>query len=106
MTEPRPPLRYPYQLRVEVWQIAGRRYATIHPREACTGPCPFHNPGPHHMAGWQMTCRRDRDSLMERVCAHGVGHPDPDSVAWLTSRDSMPAANYTVHGCDGCCEVQ
>lgn len=29
---------------------------------------------------------------MERICPHGVGHPDPD--------DTNPD---TVHGCDGCC---
>jgi hypothetical protein len=30
---------------------------------------------------------------MERICPHGVGHPDPDDVF----------ATDTVHGCDGCC---
>lgn len=31
---------------------------------------------------------------MERICPHGVGHPDPDC---------MYAKRDTVHGCDGCC---
>ena len=35
--------------------------------------------------------RYDR-SFMERICVHGVGHPDPDSA------DADP-----LHACDGCC---
>jgi len=35
--------------------------------------------------------RYDR-SFMERICAHGVGHPDPDG----TNADPL-------HACDGCC---
>ena len=31
--------------------------------------------------------------IMERICPHGVGHPDPDDVL---NQDR-------VHGCDGCC---
>ncbi len=32
---------------------------------------------------------------LERTCAHGIGHPDPDSLAWLGCEG--------IHGCDGCC---
>lgn len=32
--------------------------------------------------------------MMERVCEHGVGHPDPDC---------MYAQQDPAHGCDGCC---
>ena len=43
-----------------------------------------------------MRCDRQhwRDDLgfMERICVHGVGHPDPDDEY------AEP-----VHGCDGCC---
>jgi hypothetical protein len=35
--------------------------------------------------------RFDR-SFMERICVHGVGHPDPDS-----------AGADPLHACDGCC---
>lgn len=39
---------------------------------------------------------RDDTGVMERVCAHGVGHPDPDQP-W-------PAGDWRwVHGCCGCC---
>jgi hypothetical protein len=39
--------------------------------------------------------------LVERVCPHGVGHPDPASVARLA--ESTGGAHHGVHGCDGCC---
>lgn len=41
--------------------------------------------------------RPDR-GIMERVCEHGVGHPDPDDV-------KVQAGGWTetIHGCDGCC---
>ena len=51
----------------------------------------IHNPSDHHMRDWPTHFRDDRH-LMERMCPHGVGHPDPDD----------PNPN-TVHGCDGCC---
>jgi len=44
--------------------------------------------------------RSDR-RLMERVCPHGIGHPDPDDVAYRVSRGEP--ATVAVHGCDGCC---
>jgi hypothetical protein len=38
--------------------------------------------------------------LVERLCVHGVGHPDPDSVAYF---DRHEVRGIDVHGCDGCC---
>jgi hypothetical protein len=35
------------------------------------------------------------DGRVERVCAHGVGHPVGHVKAWQTWMG--------VHGCDGCC---
>jgi hypothetical protein len=34
---------------------------------------------------------------MERICKHGVGHPDPDDLMILIGHDDG------VHGCCGCC---
>lgn len=31
----------------------------------------------------------------------GVGHPDPDSVAYFERHD---ITHMGVHGCDGCCQ--
>lgn len=44
--------------------------------------------------------------LTERLCVHGIGHPDPDSVEFLASKEDDPADarwGWGVHGCDGCC---
>ena len=64
----------------------------VHRKKDCVGPhCPIHNPSDHHMKDWPTHWRADR-GIMERVCEHGVGHPDPDD-----------AFADGVHGCDGCC---
>lgn len=68
-----------------------------HPATVCEGsPCPLHQPSEHHMVAWALHWRGDR-GLMERICEHGIGHPDPDSLAYLAGADDG------VHGCDGCC---
>jgi hypothetical protein len=61
-------------------------------------PCCIHNPSKHHMVTWPMHWR-DARAIMERICAHGVGHPDPDDAAYRAGRGDTD----TVHGCDGCC---
>lgn len=43
---------------------------------------------------------RDDTKVMERICAHGVGHPDPDARAFAERQGD---AWFGVHGCDGCC---
>jgi hypothetical protein len=53
--------------------------------------CCIHRPSSHHMRTWPQHWRNDR-GIMERICQHGIGHPDPDDLT--TDR---------VHGCDGCC---
>jgi hypothetical protein len=61
--------------------------------------CVVHNPSRHHMADWPLVLRAG--SLLERTCPHGVGHPDPDSAAYLNWRDEEDT--WSIHGCDGCC---
>ncbi len=74
--------------------------ANVHPAEQCRGrPCVLHNPSDHHMRSWPTHFRGDR-GLMERTCPHGVGHPDPDDLAWHVSQGRTWQG---VHGCDGCC---
>jgi hypothetical protein len=73
----------------------------IHSRLKCEGRnCPFHNPSEHPLNKAEMIVRLDKNSLVERLCAHGVGHDDPDSVAWFKSKGDKYAG---IHGCDGCC---
>jgi hypothetical protein len=72
----------------------------IHKPSACAGqPCCIHNPSAHPLRDAQLHWRADR-RIMERICEHGIGHPDPD--------DRKTRSNWAegVHGCDGCCSGQ
>lgn len=41
---------------------------------------------------------------MERICKCGIGHPDPDHMAWLEEAHGKAVADVeAVHGCCGCC---
>ena len=74
----------------------------IHNASMCKGhPCPFHKPSHHHMVNWPINVRLDRGALCERICPHGVGHPDPDSLAFIESR--LPASRRGYEGIHGCC---
>jgi hypothetical protein len=55
----------------------------VHPASACGGEhCVIHAPSAHHMRTWPLVWRGDK-GVMERMCPHGVGHPDPDDAAFL-----------------------
>lgn len=67
-------------------------------------PCPIHRPSDHAMKDWPYLVRYDKHAVTERICAHGIGHPDPDSLAWIERRMGADWAEaLAVHGCDGCC---
>lgn len=64
--------------------------------------CTIHNPTDPHK-DWPTHWRSDL-GIFERICPHGVGHPDKDSIGFIRmTRDEDEAAVYSVHGCDGCC---
>jgi len=68
-----------------------------HPASVCAGQyCTIHNRSNHSMRSFPQQCRSDR-AIMERICPHGVGHPDPDEYKLLLS------TYEGIHGCDGCC---
>jgi hypothetical protein len=68
-----------------------------HSPDKCKGePCPVHNPSNHHMRKWKLNYRTDR-GITERICQHGVGHPDPD--------DKFAKGVDAIHGCCGCCSA-
>lgn len=74
----------------------------VHSRDRCEGQaCVIHNPSDHKMRDWPLNWRGDR-GLMERICPHGIGHPDPDDLAY---QDPDGSKAIGVHGCDGCCAV-
>jgi hypothetical protein len=80
-------------------QVGAGLLVNVHPESACAGRhCVVHNPSNHHMRGWRLNWRDDV-GVMERLCPHGIGHPDPDDLAY---RRQVGRGNR-VHGCDGCC---
>lgn len=67
-------------------------FRQMHDEEKCDGQyCTIHNRSDHHMRHMPQEWRGDR-GIMERICEHGVGHPDPDDIN--PDKD---------HGCDLCC---
>ena len=74
--------------------VGGQALRNVHDESVCRGRnCCIHNPSNHHMVGWDQNFRFDT-RIMERICEHGIGHPDPDN----------PNAVGYRHGCDGCCD--
>lgn len=72
----------------------------VHDNDDCRGRnCCIHWPSPHPLADRPLNWRGPWIG-MERICEHGIGHPDPDDLAY---RKSIGAPLHTVHGCDGCC---
>lgn len=75
----------------------------IHDPQLCYGrPCPCHGPSDHFMRGWPPHWRSDR-GILERICPHGIGHPDPDQFLYWAETDQE---FQSVHGCDGCCHEE
>lgn len=54
------------------------------------------------MLTWTLVWRDDR-AIFERICPHGVGHPDPDTLEYIKKMHPEFHENESVHGCDGCC---
>jgi hypothetical protein len=82
----------------------GQRLGATHvPDEHCEERCVIHNPSDHCMRDFPTHWREDR-GLMERICPHGIGHPDPDHLAFVERvLGTEQAQAEGVHGCDGCC---
>jgi len=87
-------------LHTEAEQAVMRHWVGVHTEdEHCATRCLVHNPsqGPHR--DMHPHWRTDR-GIMERICSHGVGHPDPDQWYWWAVTGQRW---QEVHGCDGCC---
>ena len=82
---------------------------SFHSPRICAGErvCAIHKPSKKNtMREWPFIIRLDKRGLTERTCAHGVGHPDRDSLKWLRRFESKKNVNLLgIHGCDGCCSV-
>ena len=79
----------------------------VHEKKDCKGEyCVIHNPSVHSMSTFPTHWRGGR-SPMERICPHGIGHPDPDDLAYTTIVLGEEKAHwYSIHGCDGCCRAR
>lgn len=88
----------------EATLVGGTKLVGVHSPMLCQGRhCSVHNPSDHHMVTWQQHWRDDR-GMMERICPHGIGHPDPDHMSYLeTVLDYEEYFYEGFHGCDGCC---
>lgn len=92
---PREPL--PQRERVQL-EHTSEVLENVHRGDECAGPaCAIHRRTEHSMRSFRQHWRSDR-GIMERICPHGIGHPDPDAP--------RPAGDPGVHGCDGCCARQ
>jgi hypothetical protein len=79
------------------------QWLKVHQRKDCTPPCPIHDPSEHPMRDFKLHYREDR-GIFERLCPHGVGHPDPDTLAYIATKlGDEEAEAQGIHGCDGCC---
>lgn len=75
----------------------------VHPVAECASQaCCLHRPSDHKMRDWPLHWRNDI-SLMERLCPHGIGHPDPDDLAYRELIRPGSSQGRGIHGCDGCC---
>jgi hypothetical protein len=73
------------------------RIMYTHDEGTCYGEfCTIHNRSEHSMRSFPQNWRGD-SGIMERICAHGIGHPDPDEYKLI----GQP--HLKTHGCDGCC---
>ena len=77
------------------------KLVNVHDESQCRGRvCVIHRPTEHHMRPWPLHWRGDR-LLFERLCPHGVGHPDPDQFDYW---EATGRRHLSIHGCDFCCQ--
>lgn len=87
------------------WEDSSGRVYRVHKRNLnCElDGCAIHNPSYHPLSDAPQYMRDDKDFLIERVCKHGIGHPDPDSASFIAK--TIGDSAIWVHGCDGCCNA-
>jgi hypothetical protein len=81
---------------------------SVHDESTCAGrACAIHRRSDHTMRSFPQHWRSDR-RLMERICPHGVGHPDPDNWDYLVAMlGEDDAGAEMIHGCCAkrCCRA-
>lgn len=79
----------------------GVSLTNVHSPTQCAGRgCAIHaRPTQHPLSEAPLLWRTDR-GILERICKHGVSHPDYDSAQYL---EGQGLGYENVHGCCGCC---
>lgn len=86
--------------------VIGGVLTNVHPPSACAGRhCWVHDPSDHPLRGAPVSWREDK-AAAERVCPHGIGHPDPDDLAYHRLVGRADIKWLKSHACDGCCAKQ
>ena len=76
----------------------------VHARAVCAPyRCWLHAPSPHRLSRAPVVIRTDWWFLVERICPHGLGHPDPDDIAY---HHRSGRVGIESHSCDGCCSSE
>jgi hypothetical protein len=90
----------------DTWEDCTGRKFYVHKRgiDCDVNGCAIHNPSYHPLSDAKQYMREDKSFLIERICSHGVGHPDPDSASFIAKQQGNKA--IWVHGCDGCCREE
>ena len=93
-------------MKLEKYITGTGQQVLVHNRAYCKGEyCCIHNPSDHLMKDWPTHWRQDR-GMMERMCECGVGHPDPDDIAFkkrMAEKYNRDSYDTGIHGCCGCC---
>lgn len=86
------------------YDSVGGKVIYIHNKKNCKGRgCPVHHPSDHEMKKWPMSWNLQVLS-MERVCEHGIRHPDPDDYKFR--QDNQIDIPDHAKDCDGCCDMK
>ena len=88
----------------ETYETGTGQVLPVHSSNECTGACSIHKPSDHALKKAPTHWRGDR-GIMERICEHGVGHPDPDDLAYRVLEGGEKLAYAGIHGCCGCCRA-
>jgi len=90
---------------MEEYTTGTGQHLLVHAKTDCKGEhCAIHNPSDHAMRDFPTHWRGDR-GLMERICGCGIGHPDPDDIAFKRALKGDEFADCeSVHGCCGHCK--
>lgn len=100
-------LRQNKRWKLDLFTDSSGREWRVHKKAICADSyCAIHNPSEHPLKDAKIVLRSGSPfsskphGFVERFCPCGIGHSDPDSVAFY---DSIGYTGTDVHGCCGHC---